>query len=69
MSSYAGRQDRVTYSGSLQLATTCLGSMTQKDSAGAFYNYKVVLLLNGGGYVYLQTDPGNLTLGLLQHQR
>jgi hypothetical protein len=23
----------------------------------------------GGGYVYLQTDPDDLTLGLLQHQR
>ena len=43
--------------------------MTQRDSAGASYNYKVVLLANGGGYVYLQTDPDNLTLGLLQHQR
>jgi hypothetical protein len=28
-----------------------------------------VLLPNGGGYVYLQTDPDNLTLGLLQQQR
>jgi hypothetical protein len=69
VSSYAGRQDRATYSGSLKLAASCLGSMTQRDSAGASYNYKVVLLANGGGYVYLQTDPDNLTLGLLQHQR
>ena len=69
VSSYAGLQDRATYSGSLQLDATCLGSMTQKDSAGASYNYKVVLLPNGGGYVYLQTDPDNLTLGLLQQQR
>jgi hypothetical protein len=69
LSSYAGRQDRATYSGNLKLAASCLGSMTQRDSAGASYNYKVVLLANGGGYVYLQTDPDNLTLGLLQHQR
>jgi hypothetical protein len=69
VSSYAGRQDKVTYSGSLQLGATCLGSMTQRDAAGASYNYKVVLLANGGGYVYLQTDPDDLTLGLLQHQR
>ena len=69
LASYAGRQDRVTYSGNLRLAASCLGSMTQRDSAGAAYNYKVVLLANGGGYVYLQTDPDNLTLGLLQHQR
>ena len=69
VSSYAGRQDRATYSGSLKLAPSCLGSMTQRDSAGVSYYYKVVLLANGGGYVYLQTDPDNLTLGLLQHQR
>lgn len=66
---YAGRQDRVTYNGTLQLGANCLGSMTQRDAAGAYYNYKVVLLANGGGYVYLQTDPDDLTLGLLQHQR
>jgi len=29
----------------------------------------VVVLAGGGGYFYLQTDPTNLTLGLLQHQR
>lgn len=69
VSSYAGRQDRATYSGSLTLGADCLGRMTQRDAAGASYNYKVVLLANGGGYVYLQTDPDNLTLGLLQHQR
>jgi len=69
VASYAGRQDRVTYSGSLQLGADCLGSMTQRDAAGAAYTYKVVLLANGGGYVYLQTDSDDLTLGLLQHQR
>ncbi len=69
LSSYAGRQEKAPYSGSLQLGASCLGSMTQRDAAGASYSYKVVLLANGGGYVYLQTDPDDLTLGLLQHQR
>jgi hypothetical protein len=27
------------------------------------------VLAKGGGYIYLQTDPDDLTLGLLQHQR
>jgi hypothetical protein len=27
------------------------------------------VLAKGGGYIYLQIDPDNLTLGLLQHQR
>lgn len=43
--------------------------MTQRDSNGSFYNYRVVVLARGGGYIYLQTDPDDLTLGLLQHQR
>jgi hypothetical protein len=69
VASYAGRQDRVTYSGRLQLGADCLGSMTQRDDAGVSYTYKVVVFAKGGGYVYLQTDPDDLTLGLLQHQR
>ena len=69
VASYAGRQYRAPYSGNLKLAASCLGAMTQRDSAGVSYNYKVVLLANGSGYVYLQIDPDNLTLGLLQHQR
>ena len=47
----------------------CLGRMTQRDSKGIYYNYRVVVLAKGGGYIYLQTDPDDLTLGLLQHQR
>jgi hypothetical protein len=69
VASYAGRQERVTYSGSLQLGSDCLGRMTQRDSEGALYNYRVVLLAQGAGYIYLQSDPDDLTLGLLQHQR
>jgi hypothetical protein len=69
VSSYAGLQDKVTYTGSLQLGSDCLGRMTQRDAVGTTYNYRVVVLANGGGYVYLQTDPDDLTLGLLQHQR
>jgi len=66
---YAGNPDRVTYSGRLQLGNNCLGRMTQRDSKGIYYNYRVVVLAKGGGYIYLQTDPDDLTLGLLQHQR
>jgi hypothetical protein len=68
VSSYAGRQDRATYSGRLELGADCLGRMTQRDAEGATYTYRVVVLANGGGYAYLQTDPDDLTLGLLQHQ-
>jgi hypothetical protein len=69
VSSYAGELQRAGYSGRLDLGADCLGAMVQRDSLGTTYTYRVVVLANGGGYVYLQTDPDNLTLGLLQHQR
>lgn len=68
LSSYGGRIERAPYSGTLSLSSDCLGTMRQRDSQGVAYNYKVLLLSRGGGYVYLQTDPNDLTLGLLQHQ-
>jgi hypothetical protein len=69
VSSYGGQLERAGYSGQLQLGSDCLGTMTQRDTLGTAYNYRVVALAGGGGYFYLQTDPSNLTLGLLQHQR
>lgn len=69
VSSYAGQLERAAYSGRLQLGSDCLGTLAQRDVLGTAYNYRVVVLAGGGGYFYLQTDPTNLTLGLLQHQR
>lgn len=67
--SYGGQQEQVTYSGRLRVGQDCLGRMVQRDSKGVTYNYRVLVLANGGGYFYLQTDPDDLTLGLLQRQR
>lgn len=69
VSSYAGRLERAAYSGRLELGSDCLGTLAQRDALGTAYDYRVVVLAGGGGYVYLQTDPNDLTLGLLQHQR
>lgn len=68
-SSYGGQQQQATYSGRLQVGRDCRGRMVQRDSRGATYNYRVLVLANGSGYFYLQTDPDDLTLGLLQRQR
>jgi hypothetical protein len=68
LTSNGGRLERASYSGSLKLGADCLGTMHQQDTEGAVYNYKVLLLSRGKGYVYLQTDPNDMTLGLLQHQ-
>jgi hypothetical protein len=67
VSSYGGRQERAGYSGRLDLDGDCLGRMRQRDGLGTSYDYRVVVLASGRGYFYLQTDPDNLTLGLLQH--
>lgn len=64
-----GRPDRVGYSGRLEVGADCLGRMRQRDSKGTEYDYRVLVLASGGGYFYLQTDPDNLTLGLLQRFR
>ena len=69
VSSYGGRLERAGYSGRLQLGGDCLATLAQRDALGTAYNYRVVVLAGGGGYFYLQSDPANLTLGLLQHQR
>lgn len=69
VSSYGGQLERAGYSGRLQLGADCLGTMAQRDVLGVAYDYRVVVLAGGGGYFYLQTDPNDLTLGLLQHQR
>lgn len=69
LSSHGGRIERAPYNGSLSLGADCLGTMRQRDAKGVAYNYRVLLLSRGSGYVYLQTDPDDLTLGVLQHQR
>jgi hypothetical protein len=69
LSSYGGRQERAGYSGRLELGADCLGRMRQRDALGTSYDYRVLVLASGGGYFYLQTDPNDLTLGLLQRLR
>jgi hypothetical protein len=69
VASYNGRLERAGYSGRLELGADCLGRMRQRDVLGSTYDYRVLVLANGGGYFYLQSDPDNLTLGLLQRLR
>lgn len=66
VSSYGGRQERAGYSGRLELGADCLGRMRQRDALGTNYAYRVLVLASGSGYFYLQSDPDDLTLGLLQ---
>ena len=69
LSSYAGVGDSVSYTGQLRLdPNSCWGTLTETDAKGGTYNYRA-LLVNGRmgarGYLYLQTDPSDLTVGWL----
>ncbi len=69
VSSYGGKRQQAPYTGSLNLEGHCLGRLREVDGLGGVYNYRVVLLASGAGYLYIQSDPGDLTVGYLAHQR
>lgn len=67
LSNYGGKSEQASYSGRLTVQADCFGLLTETDSKGTQYNYRSVLLTGRRGYVYLQSDPQDLTLGLLEH--
>jgi hypothetical protein len=69
VSSYGGKHQQAPYTGSLTLEGHCLGRLREVDGLGGVYNYRVVLLASGAGYLYIQSDPADLTVGYLAHQR
>jgi hypothetical protein len=69
VSSYGGKREQAPYTGSLTLEADCLGRLREVDGLGGVYNYRVVLLASGAGYLYIQSDPADLTVGYLAHQR
>jgi hypothetical protein len=69
LSSYGGVGDTASYSGRLQLdAGSCWGGLVETDAKGVNYTYRT-LVVNGRsgarGYLYLQSDPDDLTVGWL----
>lgn len=69
LASYNGAGETVGYTGKLQLDSgSCWGTLVERDAKGVPFNYRA-LVVNGRngarGYLYLQTDPTNLTVGWL----
>jgi hypothetical protein len=69
LSSDAGVGDSVGYTGQLRLdAGSCWGTLVEQDQKGVAYTYRA-LLVNGHrgarGYLYVQTDPNDLSVGWL----
>ena len=69
ISSYGPRIEEATYSGTISVSADCLAMVKETDSLGVAYNYRAVVLADGSGYLYLQTDPDDLTVGYLEHER
>jgi hypothetical protein len=69
ITSYGPSIEESTYSGSISVAADCLATVQEKDSLGVPFNYRAVVLSDGSGYLYLQTDPNEHTVGFLEHQR
>ena len=69
ISSYGPSIEEATYSGTISVGADCLATVKEQDSLGVTYNYRAVLLADGSGYLYLQTDPDDITVGYLEHQR
>jgi len=66
VSSYGPRVEEATYSGSISVQPDCLATLRQKDSLGTAYNYRAIVLADGSGYLYLQTDPDDVTAAVLE---
>jgi len=68
LSSYNGTIEQAPYSGSIDVKPNCMARLEETDSKGVAYRYQAILLTGRRGYLYLQTDSDDLTLGLLEHQ-
>ena len=66
ISSYNGRQEQASYTGEIKAQEGCWARLTETDTKGVDYNYHAVLLTGGRGYIYLQMNANDLTLGLLE---
>lgn len=44
----------------------CLATVVQRQSEGVPYNYRVIVMADGSGYLYLQEDADDLTIGWLE---
>lgn len=66
ISSYGPTVEEATYTGSIQVQPDCSATIKQRDSLGVDYNYRAIVMADGSGYLYLQTDPNDVAVAFLQ---
>jgi len=69
ISSYGETVEEATYRGTLQVAPDCLATIHQRDSLDIDWNYRGIVLADGSGYLYIQTDRNDVNVGYLEHLR
>ena len=69
ISSYGETVEEATYRGTLQVAPDCLATIQQRDSLDIDWNYRGIVLADGSGYLYLQTDKDDVNVGYLERLR
>ncbi len=69
ISSFGPTIGEATYKGAISVTPDCLATVVEKDSLGVTYNYRGIVLADGSGYLYLQTDPNDLTVAWLERLR
>jgi hypothetical protein len=69
ISSFGPTIGEATYKGTISVTPDCLATVVEQDSLGVTYNYRGLVLADGSGYLYLQTDPDDLTVAWLERLR
>jgi len=69
ISSYGDTVEEATYRGTLQVTPDCLATIHQRDSLDIDWNYRGIVLADGSGYLYLQTDKDDVNVGYLERLR
>jgi hypothetical protein len=69
ISSYGETVEEATYRGTLKVGPDCLATIHQRDSLDVDWNYRGIVLADGSGYLYLQTDRDDLNVGYIEHLR
>jgi len=69
ISSYGETVEEATYRGSLQVGADCLATIHQRDSLDVDWNYRGIVLADGSGYLYLQTDRDDVNVGYIERLR
>ncbi len=69
ISSYGETVEEATYRGTLQVAPNCLATIHQRDSLDVDWNYRGIVLADGSGYLYLQTDKDDVNVGYIERLR